>query len=171
MQNEKGFVRRLDELGRVVIPKELRHSLKIENGNLLEFFYTSQGLKISKYEPVRELGDFGSKMLYSLRGYTDFGLLLCDTQRVVCVQNFSKKDTMGKRLTLQVLAQLKQAGESFEAKAPLDVKLNENNLVFPIKVLGDLFGCLIVTTKNSNFDEVFVAAKTVVQILCDYLDE
>ena len=38
MHNEKGFVRRVDELGRVVIPKELRFALKIETGTMLEFF-------------------------------------------------------------------------------------------------------------------------------------
>ena len=172
MQNNKGFVRRLDELGRVVIPKEIRKSLKIENGNLIEFFYTTNNeLKLCKFEPVRELSDFGSKILYSMRKYADFGFLLCDMQQVVAVQNFSKKDSFGKKLDAKFLEELKTKTSTFEFGSPIDANLYQKNLIFPIIVMGDCVGCLIVTTNLPNFVTIFEATKTLVQIFCDYLCE
>ena len=172
MHNDKGIVRRVDELGRVVIPKEIRHSLKIENGNMLEFFCDNEGrLELKKFEPVRELCDFGAKILFSLRGYVDCGFLLCDTQKVVVVQNFSKKESLGKKLESNLLQKLKTNDQFFECEHPLDASFDQNSFVFPLKVMGDVLGCLIVLSKQKLSQQVIASTNTVLTILCDYLDE
>ena len=92
MHNEKGFVRRVDELGRVVIPKELRFALKIETGTMLEFFCeNNKELHLCKYEPLRQISDLGENCLHALKGH-DCGILLCDSASVIAVQNLPKKD-------------------------------------------------------------------------------
>ena len=60
MQNYKGQVRRVDELGRVVIPKEIRFALKVNSGSLLEFFCDQQNnaITLTKYEPIKQITDY-----------------------------------------------------------------------------------------------------------------
>ena len=172
MNCEKGLVRRLDELGRVVIPKELRQSLRIENGNMLEFFYKDgTELIVKKYEPIREISSLGEKLLYSLRGFLDVGFLLCDMQKVVAVQNHSKKDTMGKKLFSSFVEKLKFTHTPFDCEKPIDAVLKENNKIFPIVSQGIVSGCVIVTSKNQCENCVSISVSTIVQILSDYLSE
>lgn len=168
MDNNKGLIRRLDELGRVVIPKEIRHSLKIENGNLLEFFYTQEkGLCVQKIEPIREIGDFGEKIMYALREYPSIGFLLCDMQKIVVAQNCSKKDNVGKKLSSALIEKLKHTKKTFEYQQNEDEKF----LIFPIICQGDVVGGVLVNKKTPIGEDVSGAVKLVARILGDYLDE
>ena len=172
MHNNKGLVRRLDELGRVVIPKEIRHSLKIENGNMLEFFYSIQdGLVVKKFEPIREFSGFGAKLLYALRSHSEIGFLLCDTEKVVAVQNLSKKDTIGKKLNPDLVEKLKLFHNSFDFEHPIESQIKQNNKVFPVVVQGNVVGCVVVSSEKPQGSEVFASVSTIVQILVDYLSE
>ena len=67
-----GIVRRIDDLGRVVIPKEIRRTMRIREGDPLEIFTDKDGeLIFKKYSPIGELGDFAAQICDSLRKSTD----------------------------------------------------------------------------------------------------
>lgn len=62
-----GIVRRIDDLGRVVIPKEIRRTLRIREGDPLEIFTEKDGEVIfKKYSPMGELGEFATQICNSL---------------------------------------------------------------------------------------------------------
>ena len=66
-----GIVRRIDELGRVVIPKEIRRTLRIREGDPLEIFTDREGeVILKKYSPIGELGDFAMRNRCTLHSVT-----------------------------------------------------------------------------------------------------
>ena len=72
-----GIVRRIDDLGRVVIPKEIRRTMRIREGDPLEIFTDKDGeLIFKKYSPIGELSDFAAQICDSLRRSTDGALRL-----------------------------------------------------------------------------------------------
>ena len=81
-----GIVRRIDDLGRVVIPKEIRRTMRIREGDPLEIFTDRDGEVIfKKYSPIGELGDFAAQICDSLRKTTDGIAAVCDRDAVIAV--------------------------------------------------------------------------------------
>jgi len=90
-----GIVRRIDDLGRVVIPKEIRRTLRIREGDPLEIFVDRDGAVIlKKYSPIGELGDFAREYAESLHNTSGHIALVADRDVVIAVAGGSKKDFM-----------------------------------------------------------------------------
>ena len=86
-----GIVRRIDDLGRVVIPKEIRRTLRIREGDPLEIFTDREGeIILKKYSPIGELGTFAKQYAESLAQTT--GCLVCvtDTDQVIAAAGTGK---------------------------------------------------------------------------------
>lgn len=94
-----GIVRRIDDLGRVVIPKEIRRTLRIREGDPLEIFVDRDGeVILKKYSPIGELGDFAKEYADSLYESLNHTVLISDRDTVIAVAGASKKSTWKKPL-------------------------------------------------------------------------
>lgn len=92
-----GIVRRIDDLGRVVIPKEIRRTLRIREGDPLEIFVDRDGeVILKKYSPIGELGDFAKEYAESLFEGTGHITIISDRDNVIAVSGGSKKDYLDK---------------------------------------------------------------------------
>jgi AbrB family transcriptional regulator (stage V sporulation protein T) len=92
-----GIVRRIDDLGRVVIPKEIRRTLRIREGDPLEIFVDREGeVILKKYSPIGELGDFAKEYADSL--YEALGHIACiaDRDTIIAVSGAPKKEYLNK---------------------------------------------------------------------------
>ena len=110
-----GIVRRIDDLGRVVIPKEIRRTLRIREGDPLEIFTDREGeVILKKYSPIGELGLFAKQYAESLAQTT--GLMVCvsDRDTVIAAAGGAKKDYLGKPISKQ-LEEAIQERESIQA--------------------------------------------------------
>ena len=88
-----GIVRRIDDLGRVVIPKEIRRTLRIREGDPLEIFTDREGgVILKKYSPIGELTDFSKEYAESLQQAIGHIILIADKDAFVSVSGASKKD-------------------------------------------------------------------------------
>ena len=95
-----GIVRRIDDLGRVVIPKELRRTMHLREGAPLEIFTDKDGeLIFKKYSPIGELGEFAADMCDSLRKAADLPVAVCDRDSVIAVAGAAKKELAGKSVS------------------------------------------------------------------------
>ena len=95
-----GIVRRIDDLGRVVIPKEIRRTMRIREGDPLEIFTDRDGEVIfKKYSPIGELGDFAAQICDSLHRSTDAIAAVCDRDSIIAVSGASKRDFIDKRVS------------------------------------------------------------------------
>lgn len=98
-----GIVRRIDDLGRVVVPKEIRRTLRIREGDPLEIFTDREGSVIlKKYSPIADLGEFAQEYADSLYEATRHIVLIADQDEVVAVAGASKKSFYERRITEHV---------------------------------------------------------------------
>lgn len=98
-----GIVRRIDDLGRVVVPKEIRRTLRIREGDPLEIFTDRQGeIILKKYSPIGELSQFAGQYAESLSQTTGDLVCITDRDHVVAVAGSGKKEYDGKPLSKQM---------------------------------------------------------------------
>ena len=104
-----GIVRRIDDLGRVVIPKEIRRTMHIREGDPLEI-YTDEGGRVifKKYSQMGELGDTAASCAETLYRVSGLAAAVCDKEKVIAAAGLSKKELIGKKISVQ-MAELLQA--------------------------------------------------------------
>lgn len=156
-----GIVRRIDDLGRVVIPKEIRRTLRIREGDPLEIFTDKEGeVILKKYSPIGELSDFASQYADSL--YKTSGHITCITDKdaVIAVSGASKKEFLEKKLS-QDLEKMIEEKASLIVKSPdermVSITADENGerkyssqVIYPIVAEGDPIGAVILLSVDPN---------------------
>jgi AbrB family transcriptional regulator (stage V sporulation protein T) len=94
-----GIVRRIDDLGRLVIPKEIRRTFKIREGDPVEIYVNREGeVILKKYSQVSELGDFAKQYADSLHEAIGNIILIADRDAIVAVAGSPKKEFLNKPL-------------------------------------------------------------------------
>ena len=91
-----GIIRRIDDLGRIVIPKELRKNLHIKNGDTLEIFVDSEGIVLKKYSPIESVEDVAIKYADSFNQVLKHNIIVTDKDKVIAVSGVLKKNYLGK---------------------------------------------------------------------------
>lgn len=146
-----GIVRRIDELGRIVIPKEIRRTLRIRENDPLEIFTAADGeIILKKYSPIAELTGFAEEYVQALNGIFGHSAVIFDLERVVAVAGNVKRQLTERRVS--------QIFESWLfAKRPLNTYENpgaaipltreqeavfQNQIAAPIVVNGDTVGAV-----------------------------
>ncbi len=94
-----GIVRRIDELGRVVIPKEIRSTLRLKSGDPLEIFTDRDELMLKKYSPIASLEKFSEGTAKSLNDLSGHLAVICDTDEVLHAAGSGKREITGKDLS------------------------------------------------------------------------
>ena len=95
-----GVVRRIDDLGRIVIPREIRRTLRIKEGDPLEIFTEKEGdIILKKYSPIGELSNFATEYVESLNKITGHISIITDRDTVIAVSGTSKKDLLEQKIS------------------------------------------------------------------------
>ena len=145
-----GIVRRIDDLGRVVIPKEIRRTLRIREGDPLEIYTEKDGEVIfKKYSPMGELSGFAGEICESLNRSTGSITAVCDRDSVIAVAGGGKKELLEKPIS-HALEEIMENRRAVRTEAgdrrPLPVE-NENGFAIsvaaPILSEGDVLGCVM----------------------------
>ena len=98
-----GIVRRIDDLGRVVIPKEIRRTLRIREGDPLEIFTDREGeIILKKYSPIGELGTFAKEYAESLAQSSGNITAIVDKDQLIAVSGGGKKELFEKHISTQL---------------------------------------------------------------------
>lgn len=98
-----GIVRRIDDLGRVVIPKEIRRTMRIREGDPLEIYTDNDGEVIfKKYSPIGELANFSTQYAEVLYKVGGLPVVVCDRDNVVAVSGIPKKEMLERRVSTQL---------------------------------------------------------------------
>lgn len=86
-----GIVRRIDELGRIVIPKEIRKNLRIKNGDNLEILVNGDDITLRKYSQIENVTDIASVYAESFYQVLKYNVIVTDTDKVVAIAGNLKK--------------------------------------------------------------------------------
>lgn len=145
-----GIVRRIDDLGRVVIPKEIRRTLRIREGDPLEIYTDPEGEVIfKKYSPVGEMSPFAAQYAEVLSRTASLPTVICDMDHVIAAAGVSKKEYLERRVT-PALEDLMEGRRSFTAVKSGDRLLPVEGIersaaaVYPIIASGDVTGAVIM---------------------------
>lgn len=154
-----GIVRRIDDLGRVVIPKEIRRTLRIKEGTPLEIFTDREGeIILKKYSPIGELSLFAKEYAESLSHST--GMLSCitDHDQVVAAAGPGSKEFIGKLISSQLEAvindrEAKCLSARDRGKVPVvdeQPAPSTSQVIQPIIAAGDAIGSVILMGKTDK---------------------
>lgn len=156
-----GVVRRIDDLGRIVIPKEIRKTLRIKDGEYLQFFLESENIVLQKYSPMVGLPDFYKDYVNSIYSEIGGNVLITDREKIVAISGSLKKNYQDKRISsyLDNIIQNRIISYSLE-KTNIDL-INEtlNNVSYviaPIISDGDAIGSVIILSIEEEINDFIV---------------
>ena len=152
-----GIVRRIDDLGRVVIPKEIRRTLRIREGDPLEIFVAREGeVILKKYSPISELGHFAEEYAEALYDSLQVPIFICDRDEVIAVSGHSKKDYLNKSIGSDIEhaienreSKLVSETQSVEVIRGKEESLN-GHIISVIIANGDPIGAVVITSKDEE---------------------
>ena len=156
-----GVVRRIDDLGRIVIPKEIRKTLRIKEGDPLEIFTDKEGeVILKKYSPIGELSEFATTYAETLAKTTGHIACITDKDTVIAVSGGSKKEFLEQVLSKQLEEVLENkeiysSSDNNEVALPItenDSKERKFNaqVIYPIVCQGDVIGSVILIAKDPS---------------------
>ena len=154
-----GVVRRIDDLGRIVIPKEIRKTLRIKEGDPLEIFTDREGgIILKKYSPIGELSEFATEYAETLAKTTGHIACITDKDTVIAISGGSKKEYLEKGVSKQ----LEQIMDEMPiTKNGNNDRKNNAQVVYPIIVDGESIGSVILLSKEPNSQMTEVEQKVV----------
>ena len=152
-----GIVRRIDDLGRVVIPKEIRRTLRIREGDPLEIYTERDGEVIfKKYSPMGDLQDFADQICDSIGRNTGAIAAVADRDSIIALSGAPRRELLSKANS-QELAQLMEQRKSYrystggvKLQAAEDVDRYHLGVAAPILSGGDLMGCVMLLMDESE---------------------
>ncbi|HHU21891.1 MAG TPA: AbrB/MazE/SpoVT family DNA-binding domain-containing protein [Clostridiales bacterium] len=152
-----GIVRRIDDLGRVVIPKEIRRTMRIREGDPLEIYTEKDGEVIfKKYSPLGELSDFANQICESMHKTTDCVTVVCDRDSIIAVAGTNRRELLDKRISSD-LEQIMEARRIYRLEqGSSSIPVAEGNekycisVAAPILSEGDVLGCVVFATPKNN---------------------
>ncbi len=160
-----GIVRRIDDLGRVVIPKEIRRTMRIREGDPLEIFTDAGGEVIfKKYSPIGEISPFAAQCTDAMSEATRLGVLICDRDHCIAAAGISKKEVLERRVTPvleDIMEKRKMVVFDAENHQALEGVNRKICVAAPIIISGDVSGAVVMIesdtmSKASESDEKLV---------------
>ncbi len=144
-----GIVRRIDDLGRVVIPKEIRRTMRIREGDPLEIYTDREGEVIfKKYSPIGELASFASQYAETLHKICSMAVVICDRDTVIATSGVSRKEYNEKKLS-EELESVMEGRSLYTLKSGAqritvidDGGSHYVSCAMPIITEGDIVGCV-----------------------------
>lgn len=167
---ETGIVRKLDNLGRLVIPKEIRRCMRIKEGSPIEFGLLPSGeIVLTKYSLVNQISDYADEFCQILGDMFSCLVFIGDRDKIISCYGISKKNTIGQKLSSEILDVI-DAKASYQASKLNDTTILKvldddkniyiSQLVYPIIIQGEKEGVIILCeTKNEmEFDQSHLTA-------------
>lgn len=160
-----GIVRRIDELGRVVIPKEIRSTLRLKSGDPLEIFTDRDELMLKKYSPIASLEKFSEGTAKSLNDLSGHLAVICDTDGVLYAAGSGKREVSGKTLSAKMdkimqerrsyVANLAEGGDIVPICGDDEESAITAQIIVPIVAGGDCLGAvaLLSTEQGAKMEQ------------------
>ncbi len=175
------MVRKIDDLGRIVIPKEVRRTLRINKGDPLELFVDTNGnIVFKKYSLIGELSKLIKSLCETLYKTINLPIVICNKENVIAACGISKKECLGRRIcdfNLDILPQNKvyTVKKNEVPTHPIEGMEKEAAFIIPVATQGDLVGYIFVLKNAANveasIDKINVLIDFVILFLCNFLEQ
>ena len=158
-------------MGRVVIPKEIRRTMRIREGDPLEIFTNSGGeVVFKKYSPIGELGSFAAQYAESLVKGTNLSVIICDREHCVASAGIAKKEVMERRVTSELEDAMNARKSITEAGQEQALEGTPRNIcvAVPIICAGDVCGA-VVLLENDDANKATESDVKLAQVAAAFL--
>lgn len=154
-----GIVRRIDDLGRVVVPKEIRRTLRIREGDPMEIFTNREGeIILKKYSPIGEIDNFAKQYAESLAQVSGYKVIISDRDQIIAVAGGAKRDMIGKNISNDLENLINERDNlTTEGGHVRAIPIYEGQdepmefqVVYPIICEGDIIGSVIIMGKDEK---------------------
>ncbi|MBC8591236.1 stage V sporulation protein T [Wansuia hejianensis] len=155
-----GIVRRIDDLGRVVVPKEIRRTLRIREGDPLEIFTDREGQVIlKKYSPIGELNEFATEYCEALHDNTNYTAIISDRDTIIAISGGSRKEYLEKRISpeLEKIIESRKTFITGDGNESIKIFYEDEEpekytaqVITPIVMQGDPIGSITLLTKEES---------------------
>lgn len=160
-----GIVRRIDDLGRVVIPKEIRRTMRIREGDPLEIFTDREGEVIfKKYSPIGELASFAAQYAETLYRTCQMAVVICDRDSVIACAGIPKKEYTDKTLS-SALEEIMENRSLYTSDGQNGIPITDGSeavisCAMPIIAEGDVAGLVASVSSKDNSNSVSADLET-----------
>ena len=170
-----GIVRRIDDLGRIVIPKEIRRTLRIRETDPMEIYTDMDGqIVLKKYSPMADVSEFAVEYAESIAQNTGMTIAITDRDCVIAAAGTQKKNVQGKHITKELndimdkrQSVVASASENDYVKAVTDYDC-ESEVISPIICAGDVLG-MVIMFGNDKKQKLGESEKRIVKVAADFL--
>ena len=152
-----GIVRRVDDLGRIVIPKEIRRTLRIREGDPLEIYTEKDGGVIfRKYSPMGDLQEFAAQMCESIGSATGHIAAVADRDSIIALHGAPKRDLMDKPNSAELEKLMEQRRNYLFQSGDIPIRASDGadkyhlGAASPILSQGDLMGCVLLLLNEGD---------------------
>ena len=152
-----GIVRRIDDLGRVVIPKEIRRTMRIREGDPLEIYTEKDGEVIfKKYSPMGELSDFAEQICESMYKTVEYPAAVCDRDSVIAAAGNGRREIVDRHISaeLEAIMEGRRPYRAEPGAKRISVTDRDNApaaaVAVPILTEGDVLGCVVFLEKGDG---------------------
>lgn len=171
------FIRKIDDLGRIVIPKEMRRTLRIRDGESLEIFVEDEMISLKKYSSMSDLNDIANDLVNVINQILSKEVMITDRDKVISISGNLKNKYIGKNISKFLEKKLSNREVIIE-KNLIDVEFIDSQkekcsyTLTPILMNGDVIGTVIIfSLKESITDMEVKMANLVSKFLGKHIEE
>lgn len=169
-----GVVRRIDDLGRIVIPKEIRKNLRLKNGENLEIFVDeNENIILKKYSQIDKLKEFAKTITDAINNVTKKSVFITNTDSFVSVSG-PKKEYTNEQLSNEIITMINERQEeknNFGLQITEEKKEQEYFAFCPIIVNGDSLGSVMMMSEEEITENDFQTLKIISSFLAKYIEQ
>ena len=172
-----GIIRRIDDLGRVVIPKEIRKNLRIKEGDNLEIFVVNEDIILKKYSMMNKINDLAQELTDAIYTFMKHSIFITDTDQVVAASGPLKKKYLNKNISDFITESIKRRDKILENHFKElnfieEEKLTCSYVLSTILVNGEATGMILIISEEEKMsDAEMQMAGIVSSFMTKYLEQ
>ena len=168
--NTTGIVRRIDDLGRIVIPKEIRKTLRIKDGDPLEINISNENIILKKYSTLEDIRDVFKIFIDKISVLTAKNILICDRDKIICGAGGDIESFVGKNISNDIYHFMEERKKEYVNNTMLS--LTDSHFIFSSMITnGDVVGGVVFFGDDEvhEMDKVFL--NLILDIFVKYIEE
>ena len=172
-----GIVRRIDELGRIVIPKEIRNNMRLRSGENIEIYTDNDSIIMKKFSIVNRISDLAQELTDAMYTFLKYNIFITDMHEVVSASGNRKKELLNKELSEVMIEKIEKREKMFEGHIK-DIEILKNKtytcsyMTNPIIKDGESIGLIVIFSEADKLtlDELHII-EIVSSFISKYLEE
>ena len=153
-----GVIRRIDELGRVVIPKEIRKNLRINEGENIEIYVDEDKVIFKKFSALGKINDYSEKIIDAVNFFIKKNIIITDSDKIIAASGKLKNDFLNKEISKTLGSYIKSRKSIFEREKKQinlydDISIEASYCLTNIIAEGDSTGLVIILSLEDNIDD------------------